>query len=90
MTLVRPAASSLPIDEAMSRVVEIKDYQHLLSHLKENYWESFQPEDLTQRFYSRDRRIGWSTWLLCIKGQAVLFMKGRFHDERITTLPKDS
>lgn len=76
---VRPAASSLPIDEAMSHVVEVKDRAALLAYLREHYyfWTPID-ENVTIEPYGFDDRIGWDTHLICVDGKAALFSDGKF------------
>ncbi len=82
---IRPAAGSLPLDLALKDAVEIRSYEHLVEYLKSYWcWETFTEADMSQQKYGTyDRRIGWSTWLLCIKGHAAFFMKGKFPDDRL-------
>lgn len=87
MTQVRIAVG-LSLHEAMKRRVEIKDYDHLMSYLDENffYWKPFKR--ITQQFYARDSRINWRTWLICIDGKAALFVNGKFPDDRLEVVTK--
>lgn len=76
---VRPAASMLPLDEAMEQVVDIPDKDSLLAFLKEQYafWSPTE-ENVTVQPYGRDERIGWDTHLICVAGKAALFSDGWF------------
>lgn len=74
---VRPAASMLPLDEAMERVVEIPDKAALMAYLKEHYdfWHPNE-QNVTVQPYGRDERIDWDTHLICVDGNAALFSDG--------------
>lgn len=76
---VRPAGSFRTIDEAMARVVEIKDRAALLEYLREHFdfWKPTE-ENVTIEKYGVgvDARIGWDTHLICVDGNAALFADG--------------
>lgn len=76
---VRPAASSLPLDEAMDQVIEIRDKAALLEFLQEQYdfWKPTE-QNVTVQPYGHDDRIGWDTHLICVDGKAALFSDGWF------------
>lgn len=73
----RPAASGLVIDEAMSKVIELSNWAALLEHLGMNYseWEPTE-QNVTIHFYADDKRVGWKTHMVCVKGNAALFTDG--------------
>ena len=62
--LIRPAASSLPIDEAMEKVVEVKSLADLKSYIADNFGGMFNLDTLQCRYYCEDERIKWHTYLI--------------------------
>jgi hypothetical protein len=74
---VRPAASGLILHEVMEKVIELPTWVALMEHLKQNY-EFWEPDEknVTIHFYAEDKRIGWKTHLVCVKGNAALFTDG--------------
>lgn len=67
------------IDEAMERVIEIPNRDALMDFLRKNY-EFWKPteENVTIKFYAKDDRIGWNTYLICVDGKAALFSDSDF------------
>ena len=83
MIKIRPAAGlGTTIDEAMSRVVEIEDWEDLFRYLKREY-DFWQPtdENVEIKFYCQDKRIGWNTYLVTIDGKAAVFTNGPVQPE---------
>lgn len=76
---VRPAGSSLPIDEAMNNVKEFNTKKEFLDWLKDTWYaECFDLNTITSRYYCYDDRIGWDTYVVCAdmkdyKQQAMVF-----------------
>lgn len=61
---IRPAASMMPIDEAMQFVKEVNTLDELKSYIREKFGDYYDLETLESRFYSYDSRIGWDTYLI--------------------------
>lgn len=63
----------------MDRVVELPDRAALLEYLQREYdfWEPTE-ENVEVKFYGRDDRIDWDTYLVTIDGKAALFANGPF------------
>ena len=86
--LIRPAASSLPLDEAMEKVKEVLTQESLIECIKEDFCgDLFNLDTLQCREYCFDERIGWMTYILTAdladgsyKQQAVAFTNGRIED----------
>ena len=85
---IRPAASSLPIYEAMARVVEVHGRADLLAYLREHFdfW-SPTDENVTIKPHGFDERIGWDTHLICVDGKAALFSDGPLVDPQTQAKP---
>ena len=63
--LIRPACSSMPIDEAMEKAKEVLTQESLIECLKEDFCgDLFDLDTLQCREYCFDERIGWMTYLL--------------------------
>lgn len=77
--LVRFAGSMMSIDEAMKTVVELdNDYNVIIDYVKkEFYYLKPSNVNITVRYHCYDRRINWSTYLLCVGGHAALFIKNK-------------
>lgn len=75
---IRPAAGcGKTIYEAMSSVVEVADWQALLSYLQEQfYFWSPTNENVVIKPYCYDARTGWDTYMISIDGKAALFSDG--------------
>ncbi len=78
--LIRPAASYLPLDEAMKNVEEVHSVAELKESIAKKYEGVFNLDTLQCRFYCDDSRIGWHTYLITAdlldgtyKQQAVAF-----------------
>ena len=79
MSKVRPAASSALLSEMMERVIELPDRAALLEYLQEHY-DFWKPtaDNVEVKYYGRDDRIDWDTFLVTIDGKAALFSDGPF------------
>ena len=63
--LIRPAASMLSIDEAMKQVKEVHTVKELKDTLNDHFGGIYYDIDTLQcRFYGKDSRTGWDTYLL--------------------------
>ena len=78
--LIRPAASSLPIDEAMKNVTEVHSVAELKEFIAKNYEGVFNIDTLQCQYYCEDERINWHTYLITAdfadgtyKQQAVVY-----------------
>lgn len=78
--LIRPAASSLSLDEAMKNVSEVHSVAELKEFIEKNYEGVFNLDTLQCRYYVEDERINWHTYLITAdfadgtyKQQAVVF-----------------
>lgn len=85
--LIRPAASSLPLDEAMKNVAEVHSVAELKEFIAKNYEGVFNIDTLKCRYYCEDRRIKWHTYLITAdlldgsyKQQAVVFADSPMED----------
>lgn len=62
----------------MNRVVYINDADDVFAYLR-----CFHPErgptqeDIAQRFFARDHRNGWDTWLITLRASPVLWANAR-------------
>ncbi len=84
--LVRAAASSLPLQEAMESEEEIDNNVGSLMEMlnsKYGHFMEFTAEDITVKYHGFDSRIDWETYLLCINGNAVLFLNGEVRGLKI-------
>ena len=61
---IRPAGSFFSIDEAMRRVREVRTRQELEGVLREWNGDVFDLSTLRCRYYCRDERIGWDTYMI--------------------------
>lgn len=78
MIKIRPAAGlGTTIDEAMLRIVEIKNRAELLEYLEKEY-DFWQPtsKNVEIKHYCYDKRIDWNTYLVTIDGKAAVFANG--------------
>ena len=71
------------LDEAMQTVVELLDFEALVTHLRK-IWRgtAYETGEVTVKPYGDtaeerfDRRIGWDTHVVCIDGHAIGFTDG--------------
>lgn len=78
--LIRPAASSLSLDESMKNIAEVHSVAELKEFIAKNYEGVFNIDTLQCQYYCEDRRIKWHTYLITAdlldgsyKQQAVVF-----------------
>lgn len=76
MIKIRPA-SAASLEDAMDRVVEVKNFNELLSYLRHAY-DFWNPtvNNVRVQHYGFDDRIGWDTWLVTVDGHAAVFADG--------------
>lgn len=74
--IVRPA-SAPSLADSMERATEVRTFSELLAHLRAHYpfWSPTEA-NVTIRPYGYDERIKWSTYLICVDGNAALFSNG--------------
>lgn len=69
------------LDEAMKEVVELPPTRKALSkHLSTDYYQA-PAEDITvEKYGSFDKRIGWDTYVVCVRGSAIGFTDGPLNE----------
>lgn len=74
---IRPAASQLPLQDALDKALQISTPEELVQHLKREYpfWDP-DSSNITMRFHCHDSRIGSDTYVICVAGNAALFADG--------------
>jgi hypothetical protein len=80
MTQIRPHLSNY--DASMERVVNVESMDDVIAYINCHY-PQWRPDirQMVQIHCSRlDRRNGWDTWLIKLRGQPVMWMDGPLAD----------
>ena len=72
------------LDQAMRSLVEWKDRTEMMAYLKDrfDFWEPDESNVTHEPYSGLDKRTGWDTWLVCVRGHAAMFTDGGFTDAR--------
>ena len=79
---IRPAANMLTIPEAMAQATEVSSLRELCAYINARRDIPVQPHQILFEPRGYDKRTGWNTYLITIKGEPVLYSDGKFRDTR--------